>query len=124
MASDPIETAPKNEELIVLLDESGDVFEVARWSAKRGNWVGQEGAPIRIKPTYWFRPNPSWLSTVYISPQGERAPRRKRFVLYTGLLIIAWLAILEVPWFGGYFTRENFVKIFSTEAWVARQGPN
>jgi hypothetical protein len=121
MASDPIETAPKNEEWIVLLDESGHDFEVGRWSAKRGTWVGRDGAPIRIKPASWFRPNSSWLSTDYASAQDETAPRRKRFGLYTALLIIAWLAIMEVPWFGEHFTREKLVKIFSAENWVTPQ---
>ena len=124
MASDPIETAPKTEELIALLDESGGAFEIARWSAEKGNWVGPEGEPIRMKPTHWFRPDPSWLSTTCtlpISPQGKKAPRRKRFGLYAGLLIIAWSAMLEVPWSGGLPIRENIVKIFSTDASVAPQ---
>jgi hypothetical protein len=123
MASDPIETAPKNEEWIVLLGESGDVFEVARWSVEKGNWVGREGAPIRITPTHWFRPNPSWLPSAYTSsasPQAQKAPRRKRFGLYAGLLI-GWSVLLEASWFVGLPTRENFVKFFPTEASVAPQ---
>lgn len=119
MASNSIETAPKNEEWIALLGESGDVFEIARWSVEKSNWVGREGEPIRIKPAHWFRPDPSWLSAIYASPQGKKAPRRKRFGLYAGLLIIGWSAMLEAPWFGGPSIRENFVKIFSTDASVA-----
>jgi len=124
MASDPIETAPKNEEWIALLGESGDAFEIARWSVEKGHWVGQDGAPVRITPTHWFRPNPSWLPTAYTSPAspgGRTAPRRKHFGLYAGLLIIAWSAMLEVPWFVGLPSRENFVKFFPTEASVAPQ---
>ncbi len=121
MVSDPIETAPKNEEWIALLGESGDVFEIARWSVEKGNWVGREGEPIRIKPTHWFRPDPSWLSTTYTSPQGKKTPRRKRFGLYAGLLIIACSATLEVPRFVGPPPRENSGKSFSTDASVAPQ---
>jgi hypothetical protein len=121
MASDPIETAPKNEEWIALLSESGDVFEIARWSVEKGNWVGREGEPIQINPTHWFRPDPSWLSAIYTSPQNKKAPRRKLFGLYAGLLIIAWSAMLEVPWFVGLPIRENLVKFFSTDASIAHQ---
>jgi hypothetical protein len=120
MASDPIETAPKNEEWIALLGESGDVFEIARWSVEKGNWVGPEGAPIRMTPTHWFRPNPSWLPTAYTSSQDRTAPRRKRLGLYAGLTI-AWSAMLEVPCFVELPTREDFMKIFAAEASVAPQ---
>jgi hypothetical protein len=123
MASDPIETAPKNEEWIVLLDESGDVFEVARWSAEKGNWVGQDGEPIRIKPTHWFQPDASWVSSIHtssISPQDKKTTGRRHY-LYGGLLIIAWLAVLEAPWVVELPSREDLVKIFSSEASVAPQ---
>jgi TPR repeat protein len=116
MAFYPIKTAPKNEELIALVGESGDVFEVARWSFEKDNWVGKEGEPIRIKPTYWFYPNPSWLPPTKTSPRDPNpswlpptktsprdkdAPRRTRLGLYAGLLIIAGSAMLDIPWVVG-----------------------
>jgi hypothetical protein len=116
MAFESIESAPRNGELIALLGESGDVFEIARWSIEKRNWVGQKGEPIRIQPTHWFEPNPSWLPRTTTSPRPKEASRRARFGLYAGILIIAASAIWDVPW---------SVRISSTEAPVAPQtGPS
>jgi hypothetical protein len=120
MTSNPIETAPKNEELIVLLGESNDVFEIGRWSARKSTWVGQDGAPVRIKPTHWFEPDPSWLATtsldVHATRQAKKVPRRRRFGLYAVVAILAWSALFELLRFVESPSREDVQKFLSTGA--------
>jgi hypothetical protein len=101
MALNPIETAPKNEESIILVDDKLGIYEVAHWSAARSDWVREEGGPIRITPTHWMEPNASWISASNRLRAGPgRARRRVRRVLYAG--VCATLAVIVVSYSGKF----------------------
>jgi hypothetical protein len=48
----PIETAPRNGNIVVLEDVASGTVEVARWSPT-GEWIGEYGEPIQITPSHW-----------------------------------------------------------------------
>ena len=54
MRSNPIESAPRNQ-FIILQDDrkDSDVYEIARWSVERGDWIRSDGEPIQITPSHW-----------------------------------------------------------------------
>jgi hypothetical protein len=47
-----IETVPKDGEVVILEDDANG-NELAHWSAEAGAWVGENGGPSKITPTYW-----------------------------------------------------------------------
>jgi hypothetical protein len=49
----PIETVPKDGKTVILEDEAKGTYELARWSAQEGAWVGKDGKAHNITPTYW-----------------------------------------------------------------------
>ena len=49
----PIETVPKDGKTVILEDEVKGTYELARWSAQESAWVGKDGKPHDINPTYW-----------------------------------------------------------------------
>src|SRR5262245_25953484 len=56
-----IETAPRDGKAILLEDDAGEEYAVARWSAEANEWVGESGEPIQIAATHWYAmPPPSW----------------------------------------------------------------
>jgi len=61
----PIETAPKDGQVIILEDGAMGTYEVAHWSPF-GEWVGENGEPSKITPTHWY-PMPPW----YPMPRDE-----------------------------------------------------
>src|SRR5712664_1141696 len=49
-----IETAPRDGSAIILEDDASRTYDVAHWSPEAGEWVGENGAPIKITPSHWF----------------------------------------------------------------------
>jgi hypothetical protein len=49
-----IETAPRDEDAIILKDDASRTYDVAHWSAEAGEWVGENGEPSKITPTHWY----------------------------------------------------------------------
>jgi hypothetical protein len=49
-----IETAPRDGSAIILEDDGSGTYDVAHWSPEAGEWVGENGAPIKITPSHWF----------------------------------------------------------------------
>src|SRR5882672_8114995 len=49
-----IETAPKDGSAIILEDDASGTYDVAHWSPGAGEWVGENGEPIKITPSHWF----------------------------------------------------------------------
>jgi hypothetical protein len=47
-----IETVPKDGEVVILEDDANG-YELARWSAEAGAWVGENGELSKITPTHW-----------------------------------------------------------------------
>ena len=50
-----IETAPKDGTVVILEDDASGTYKAAHWSAKAGEWVGEDGEPIKITPTHWYK---------------------------------------------------------------------
>src|SRR3954453_11714601 len=48
----PIETAPRNGNVVVLEDDASGTLEVAHWSPT-GEWIGEYGEPSEIGPSHW-----------------------------------------------------------------------
>jgi hypothetical protein len=48
-----IEAVPKDGKIVILEDDASGTYELARWSAEAGAWVGENGEPSKITPTYW-----------------------------------------------------------------------
>ena len=48
------ETAPRDGKVVILEDDASGTYEAARWSAEAGEWVGEDGEPIKITPTHWY----------------------------------------------------------------------
>jgi hypothetical protein len=89
-----IDTAPGNEDILILRDnrENAAVFEIARWSTEKANWI-RDDEPILISPTHWM-PLPD---TPWARRKKETQRRMKRLDFYAGLLAIAGLAIVLFP---------------------------
>ena len=53
-----IETAPIDGTFVILEDDASGTHDVAHWSTKAGEWVGEDGEPIKITPTHWYQVQP------------------------------------------------------------------
>jgi hypothetical protein len=49
-----IETAPRDGKVVILEDDVFGTLEVARWSSEAGEWVGENGEPIKITSSHWY----------------------------------------------------------------------
>src|SRR5258708_20908457 len=49
-----IETAPRDGNVIIVEDDARGSYDVARWSAEAGEWVGENGEPTKITPSHWY----------------------------------------------------------------------
>ena len=50
----PIETAPKGGGFLILEEDASGKFNIARWAPEAAGWVGENGEPIKITPSYWI----------------------------------------------------------------------
>ena len=48
-----IESAPRDQEDIILEDDASGAFDVAHWSPEAGKWISENGEPSKITPTHW-----------------------------------------------------------------------
>jgi TPR repeat protein len=111
MAFNPIETAPKNEELIILHGESSDGYEVARWSVEKSNWVREEGEPIGLIPTHWMQlPNASSVpfTSNLRGRDEEKALPLRRYGLYASLFVTVGLAVLVTAFIGNFESPSSY----------------
>jgi hypothetical protein len=65
------ETAPRDGKVVILEDDASGTYEAARWSAEAGEWVGEDGEPIKITPTHWYDSFP--FSSIRAPPQPTTA---------------------------------------------------
>jgi hypothetical protein len=49
-----IESAPRDQEDIILEDDARGIFDVAHWSPEAGEWISENGQPSQITPTHWY----------------------------------------------------------------------
>jgi hypothetical protein len=96
-----IESAPKNQEDIILEDDASGTFDVAHWSPEADKWISENGKPSKITPTHWH-PLPQDQSLQRSSPSRiGRARFRLATFSITGAVILAGLYfIAEAPIWG------------------------
>ena len=70
--SQPIKTAPKDGRIVILEDDKSGTYDVAHWSRKTYQWVGENGEPSKITPTHWYPK----ASDKYLLREDDRSPRR------------------------------------------------
>ena len=104
-----IETAPRDGSAIILEDDASGTCDVAHWSPEAGEWVGQDGEPIKIKPSQWYpMPGDKYLlqedeGSSNLSQVGPSAPRAHwQFAAFS---IIATL--IAATLLGLYFEQES-----------------
>ena len=71
-----IETAPRNGNVVILEDDASGSYDVAHWSPKAGEWVGENGEPSEITPTHWHKFRPTNISTGVSRPRPSTLSRR------------------------------------------------
>jgi hypothetical protein len=49
----PIETAPRDGNVIILEDDAAGTYDVAQWSSELNDWICESGKPSKIMPSYW-----------------------------------------------------------------------
>ena len=79
-----IKTVPMDGKFVILEDDASGTREVARWSTEAGGWVGEDGAPSKITPTYWHplsqEDHGSELSLPEWSPSEEAQAQIRRML--------------------------------------------
>jgi hypothetical protein len=104
----PIETAPKDGQVIILKDGATGIYEVAHWSPF-GEWVSENGEPSKITPTHWY-PMPRDESLLQehkestTPPQVGRARRRLAAIAAT-LIAAAFIGLNFRSEVAAYVTR-------------------
>jgi hypothetical protein len=69
-----IESAPKDQEAIILEDDASGIFDVAHWSPEAGEWISENGDPSKITPTHWQPlPHDRYLQPAHPSSHAGRA---------------------------------------------------
>jgi hypothetical protein len=49
-----IETAPRDGRVVILEDDVFGTYDVAHWSPEAGEWVGENGEPIKVTSSHWY----------------------------------------------------------------------
>ena len=87
-----IESAPRNQEDIILEDDARGTFDVAHWSPEAGEWISENAEPNRITPTHWHPlPHDQYLQQSSTSSHVGRARRRFAAFSITAAFIAAAL---------------------------------
>jgi hypothetical protein len=94
-----IETAPRNENVVLVEDRTFGTYDVAHWSPEAGGWVGENGEPIKYTPSHWYPINyleeadglSSGLSESSTSASRARRHRFLPFFLIATTLVAAAL---------------------------------
>ena len=50
-----IETAPRDGRFLILEEDAGGKYDIARWAPEAAGWVREDGEPIKIRPSYWYQ---------------------------------------------------------------------
>jgi hypothetical protein len=51
----PLESAPRDGGFLILEEDANGKYDIARWASEAGGWVRENGEPIKITPSYWYR---------------------------------------------------------------------
>jgi hypothetical protein len=49
----PIDTAPRDGNVVILEDDAAGTYDVAHWSPQAGDWITESGEPSKITPSHW-----------------------------------------------------------------------
>lgn len=82
-----IESAPKNQEAIILEDDASGAFDVAHWSPEAGEWISENGEPSRITPTHWL-PLPQDQSLERSGTSSPVGHARRRFATFSIIALV------------------------------------
>jgi len=87
-----IESAPRNQEDIILEDDARGTFDVAHWSPEAGEWISENAEPSKITPTHWHPlPHDQYFQQSSTSSHVGRARRRFAAFSITAAFIAAAL---------------------------------
>ena len=87
-----IESAPRNQEDIILEDDARGTFDVAHWSPEADEWISENAEPSKITPTHWHPlPHDQYLQKSSTSSHVGRARRRFAAFSITAAFIAAAL---------------------------------
>ncbi len=70
-----LETVPKDEKVVILEDDASGTYELAHWSIEERAWVGENGKPSTITPTYWH----ALQRDEYLLPEREEHLLQREF---------------------------------------------
>jgi hypothetical protein len=97
-----IDTAPRDGKIVILEDDASGTYDVAHWSRKTFQWVGENGEPSNITPTHWY-PRPR---DKYLLQEDDRSPRRSAAWSITATLIaVALIGVYFRAEVAGYVTQ-------------------
>src|SRR5437660_222723 len=92
MIRQTIESAPRNQEDVILEDDARGTFDVAHWSPEAGEWISENAEPSKITPTHWHPlPHDQYLQQSSTSSHVGRARRRFAAFSITATFIAAAL---------------------------------
>jgi hypothetical protein len=91
MDLEPIARAPKSGEFVILFDEVKGAYEVARWSADKDAWIGDEDAPIRSTPSHWTSFDRQAAAATCVKRSEGPRPLYRRLVLGAVVVVTAGL---------------------------------
>ncbi len=92
-----IETAPRNENVVLIEDRTFGTYDVAHWSPEAGGWVGENGEPIKYTPSHWYpMPGKNYLQqgdglSTGLSEASTSASRARRHRFFPFFLIATTL---------------------------------
>jgi len=89
---------PKDGKTVILEDDTSGTYELAHWSAEEGAWVGANGSPCQISPTYWLamkRTEGFGDECSSASPQRGVLLRRRSGNLRHSTFLLRWLARIQ-----------------------------
>src|SRR5437868_6290050 len=87
-----IESAPRDQQDIILEDDASGTFDVAHWSPEAGEWISENAEPSKITPTHWYPlPHDQYLQQSRTSSHVGRARRRFAAFSITAAFIAAAL---------------------------------
>jgi hypothetical protein len=112
-----IETAPRDGTIIILEDDASGTYDVASWSTEAGRWVGENGDPSKISPTYWHQRHGDYQ---YFLQGNDHQPRRSKvFPIMAVSLLVMGLTCLYFEVFDALY-----LEVFHSEAIVPSQDPH
>jgi hypothetical protein len=91
MAFEPIHSAPKDGNFVVLRDASA--YDVGRWSVEKSDWVRVTGEPVQVQPTHWMLLRSASSLPLSFDALGRERGRKRIRSYAAGLALVALLLV-------------------------------